>query len=105
TGRLLLSRDGYPVDMHKVLDAAAEHKKIVEINANPHRLDMDWRLCGYAKERGIAFSINPDAHSTTELLNVPFGVNMARKGGATSGEVFNTLSADDMASRLHAMRP
>ncbi len=105
TGRLLLSRDGYKVDMHKVLDAAAEHNKIVEINANPHRLDMDWRLCGYAKERGITFSINPDAHSVEELKNVPFGVNMARKGGLTASDVFNTLSADAMTERLLSIRP
>ncbi|MDO8546582.1 MAG: DNA polymerase/3'-5' exonuclease PolX [Nitrospirales bacterium] len=104
TGRLLLSRDAYRVDMKKVLDAAAAHKKIVEINANPHRLDLDWRLCGYAKERGIAFSINPDAHSTDGLEDVPFGVNVARKGGVTAGDVVNTLPVEEMASRLQAMR-
>ncbi len=83
TGRLLLSRDAYRVDMRQVLDAAASHGKIVEINANPHRLDLDWRLCGYAKERGVKFSINPDAHSTEGLADVPFGVNVARKGCVT----------------------
>ena len=105
TGRLLLSRDGYRVDMKKVLDAAAEHKKIVEINANPHRLDLDWRLCGYAKEKGVAFSINPDAHSTEGLEVVPFGINVARKGGVTAEDVVNTLPVEAMASRLQAMRP
>lgn len=105
TGRLLLSRDAYRVDMKKVLDAAAEHGKIVEINANPHRLDLDWRLCGYAKERGVQFSINPDAHSTEGLEHVPFGVNVARKGGVTAGDVVNTLSAEAMAARLQSMRP
>jgi DNA polymerase (family 10) len=105
TGRLLLSRDAYRVDMHKVLDAAAEHKKIVEINANPHRLDLDWRLCGYAKEKGVRFSINPDAHSTDGLSVVPFGVNVARKGGVTAKDVVNTLSADAMAACLQSMRP
>lgn len=91
TGRLLLARDAYRVDMHRVLDAAAAHKKIVEINANPHRLDLDWRLCGYAKEKGVTFSINPDAHSTDGLADVPFGVHMARKGGVTAEEVVNKI--------------
>lgn len=105
TGRLLLSRDAYRVDMHKVLDAAAEHKKIVEINANPHRLDLDWRLCGYAKDKGVTFSINPDAHSTDGLAHVPFGVNVARKGGITAEDVVNTLPVEAMVVRLQAMRP
>lgn len=105
TGRLLLSRDAYRVDMKKVLDAAAEHGKIVEINANPHRLDLDWRLCGYAKEKGVAFSINPDAHSTDGLTHVPFGINVARKGGATAEDVVNTLPVEAMVVRLQAMRP
>jgi len=105
TGRLLLSRDGYRVDMRQVLNAAAEYGKIVEINANPHRLDLDWRLCGYAKEKGVKFSINPDAHSTEGLEVVPFGVNVARKGGVTAGDVVNTLPVEAMAARLHAMRP
>jgi DNA polymerase (family 10) len=105
TGRLLLSRDGYRVDMRKVLDTAAEHGKIVEINANPHRLDLDWRLCAYAKEKGVRFSINPDAHSTDGLAVVPFGVNVARKGGVTAADVVNTLPVEAMASRLQAMKP
>jgi DNA polymerase (family 10) len=104
TGRLLLSRDAYRVDMRQVLDAAAAHGKVVEINANPHRLDLDWRLCGYAKEKGVQFSINPDAHSTEGLADVPFGVNVARKGGVTAQDVVNTLPAEAMASRLQAMR-
>ncbi|TAL10067.1 MAG: DNA polymerase/3'-5' exonuclease PolX [Nitrospirae bacterium] len=103
TGRLLLSRDAYRVDMKKVLDAAAAHNKIVEINANPHRLDLDWRLCGYAKERGVQFSINPDAHSTEGLADVPFGVNVARKGGVTAADVVNTLPVEVVASRLQAI--
>jgi DNA polymerase (family 10) len=105
TGRLLLSRDAYRVDMYKVLDAAAAHGKIVEINANPHRLDLDWRLCGYAKEKGVKVSINPDAHSTEGLSDVPFGVNVARKGGLTADDVVNTLPAKQMAARLLATRP
>src|SRR3989442_2716178 len=64
TGRLLLSRDAYRVDMRQVLNAAASHGKIVEINANPHRLDLDWRLCGYVQERGVEVSIKPQGPRT-----------------------------------------
>src|SRR5438876_1149110 len=67
TGRLLLSRDGYRVDLRKVIETAAAHRKIVEINASPHRLELNWRLCGYAKLQGVKFSINPDAHSVEAL--------------------------------------
>ncbi len=104
TGRLLLSRDGYRLDMKQVLDAAAAHGKIVEINANPHRLDLDWRLCGYAKAKGVKFSINPDAHSTEGLEDVPFGVNVARKGGVTAQDVVNTRPVEEMAALLQARR-
>ena len=104
TGRLLLSRDAYRVDMRQVLDAAASHGKIVEINANPHRLDLDWRLCGYAKEKGVKFSINPDAHSTEGLADVPFGVNVARKGGVMAQDVVNTLPVEAMTASLQAIR-
>ena len=104
TGRLLLSRDGYRVDMRQVLDAAATHGKIVEINANPHRLDLDWRLCGYAKEKGVKFSINPDAHSTEGLADVPFGVNVARKGGVTAQDVVNTQPVEAITASLQAIR-
>ncbi len=104
TGRLLLSRDGYRVDMRKVLDTAAENGKIVEINANPHRLDLDWRLCAYAKEKGVRFSINPDAHGTEGLAVVPFGVNVARKGGVTAADVVNTLPVEEMTACLQSIR-
>jgi DNA polymerase (family 10) len=104
TGRLLLSRDGYRVDMRKVLDTAGEHGKIVEINANPHRLDLDWRLCAYAKDKGVRFSINPDAHSTEGLAVVPFGVNVARKGGVTAEDVVNTLPVEKIEACLQTTR-
>src|SRR2546422_9991849 len=91
------------VDMKQVLDAAASHGKIVEINANPHRLDLDWRLCGYAKEKGVRFSINPDAHSTEGLADVPFGVNVARKGGGTAQDVVKTLPVEAITASLQAI--
>src|SRR5206468_1313950 len=100
TGRLLLSREGYRVDMRKVIETAAAHGKIVEINANPHRLDLDWRLCRYAKARGVRVSINPDAHATEGLEDVPFGVNVARKGGLEPSDVINTLGLKEILSAL-----
>ncbi len=100
TGRLLLSRDGYRIDMKRVIDAARAYGKIVEVNANPHRLDLDWRLCRYAKAVGVKVSINPDAHATEGLEDVPFGVNVARKGGLEPSDVANTLDVEDMRALL-----
>ncbi|MEW6542265.1 MAG: DNA polymerase/3'-5' exonuclease PolX [Nitrospirota bacterium] len=104
TGRLLLSREGYRIDMTRVLDAARDCGKVVEINANPHRLDLDWRLCSYAKAQGVKVSINPDAHATDGLEDVPFGVNVARKGGLTAADVVNTLGAEEILPALAARR-
>lgn len=89
TGRLLLSRDGYPIDMEAVIEAAAERGVGIEINANPWRLDMDWRLWRGARERGVKTAINPDAHSTDGLDEVSYGVGVARKGWLTAGDVVN----------------
>src|SRR3989442_11198527 len=75
TGRLLLSRDGYRVDMKQVLDAAATHGKIVELNANPHRLDLDWRPCRYSREKRGKFSIKPERQRTEGLGDPPFRRN------------------------------
>lgn len=100
TGRLLLSREGYRVDVRKVIETAAAHGKIIEINANPHRLDLDWRHCREAKARGVRVSINPDAHATDGLEDVPFGVNVARKGGLEPGDVVNTLGPDEILPAL-----
>jgi DNA polymerase (family 10) len=100
TGRLLLSREGYRIDMKRVIDAAKQYGKVVEINANPHRLDLDWRLCRYAKAQGVTVSINPDAHATDGLENVPFGVNVARKGGLEPSDVINTLGPEEILSAL-----
>jgi len=100
TGRLLLSREGYRIDMKRVIDGAKQYGKIVEINANPHRLDLDWRLCGYAKEQGVKVSINPDAHATEGLEDVPFGVNVARKGRLEPSDVINTLGPQEILPAL-----
>ena len=100
TGRLLLSREGYRIDMKRVIDAAKAYGKIIEINANPHRLDLDWRLCRYAKAQGVKVSINPDAHATDGLEDVPFGVNVARKGGLAPEDVVNTIGPDRILAAI-----
>ncbi len=90
TGRLLLAREDYSVNLRKVLEAAAANGKAVELNANPYRLDLDWRWCRVAKELGVKIAINPDAHRLEELAYVSFGVNIARKGWLQAEDVLNT---------------
>ena len=80
TGRKLLVRQGYPVDVKKVIDACARNEVIIEINANPYRLDMDWSYIPYAMKKGVMISVNPDAHSIAEIDNIRWGVISARKG-------------------------
>ncbi|HZJ83104.1 MAG TPA: DNA polymerase/3'-5' exonuclease PolX [Clostridia bacterium] len=89
TGRLLLSREAYPVDMDAILNRAALRGVAIEINANPHRLDLDWRWCRKAKDMGIPLVISPDAHDIEGLSHVSYGVGIARKGWLTSDDVLN----------------
>lgn len=91
TGRLLLKRDPYAVNLSKVIDACIANRKIIELNGNPLRLDMDWRIWHEAKEKGLKCSINPDAHSTSDLLYYQAGINIARKGWLTKHDIINTL--------------
>jgi DNA polymerase (family 10) len=100
TGRQLLRRPGYEVDMERILRACAKHGVAVEINAHPWRLDMDWRWCERALELGCMFSINPDAHSTEEIDNVQWGVLMARKGAVPKDRVLNTLNLAQFEAHL-----
>ena len=102
TGRLLLRRSGYDVDIEKILRACAKHGVAVEINANPWRLDLDWRWHRRALELGCMMSINPDAHSTSEIDLTHWGVEMARKGGVPKSRVLNCLSLDDLTKYLAA---
>lgn len=95
TGRQLLRRPGYEVDMEAILAACAREAVAIEINANPWRLDMDWRWCARALELGCVFAINPDAHATDEIDNLRWGVLMARKGGVPKGRVINALGTRD----------
>jgi len=104
TGRLLLSRDAYAIDMDAVLAAAGARGVAVELNADPHRLDLDWRLLRQARAAGALIEIGPDAHSTTGLDNVKFGVGMARKGGLTRDDVLNTRSAGEVLAFAAALR-
>lgn len=96
TGRLLLSREPYALDVEAVLEKAADVGVSVELNADPHRLDLDWRYCRRAKELGVTIEIGPDAHSVPGLDNVHFGIGLARKAWLEAGEILNTRSADDM---------
>lgn len=97
TGRLLLSREGYPLDFEKILHACADHGVVVELNAHPYRLDLDWRWIDYAVNLGLQISINPDAHSTEGYADMYFGVCAARKGGLTIANTFNTKNLTEIS--------
>lgn len=100
TGRLLLSRESYAVDMKKVLDAAAGEGKAIEINAHPYRLDLDWRLGPYAREKGVKVAINPDAHALVEIAYYKYGVGIARKGWMTKNDVITTRTVAEVEKWL-----
>ncbi len=102
TGRLLLRRDGYKVDLEAVLQAAAKHGTLVEINANPYRLDLDWVHCKRAKALGVQLVINPDAHATDEIAYTRFGVDVARRGWLEKADVFNTKTAAEVSTAFTA---
>jgi DNA polymerase (family 10) len=100
TGRLLNKREPYDVDIAKVIDAAAANDTIIELNANPWRLDLDWRWWRRASEKGVLCSINPDAHDVDQLAFAAHGVRIARKGWLTSAQVLNTRSLPEVLSWL-----
>lgn len=104
TGRLLLSRDGYTMDFDRVFEKAGERGVMIEINGNPRRLDIDWRLVGRAYERGVRFSIHPDAHSIGEYGALLSGTWAARKAGLAPGDIFNTRPLDEVAEYLAGRR-
>jgi len=95
TGRLLLVREGYPLDHERVIEACAEHDVAIELNANPYRLDLDWRWVRRATDAGVLIAINPDAHATDELEYVKWGVAVARKGWLSAGQCLNAKSLAD----------
>ena len=90
TGRILLERDGYPVNMQQVIDTAADYGKGLEINSHPVRLDLDWRSLKYAKEKKVKIFVNPDAHTAEGLSDIRYGVGIARKGWLECDDVVNT---------------
>lgn len=104
TGRVLLRREGYRVNIGKVIDAAIAHQVVIEANASPWRLDLDWRHWRKAAERGLLCAINPDAHDTEGLSHVRAGVNAARKGWLTRDNILNTRSLADIQRWLAARR-
>ncbi len=104
TGRLLLRREGYPIDHRAVIDACAEEGVIIEINANPWRLDLDWRWVQYALEKGVKLSINPDAHEKDGYLHMKYGVLVGRKGGLTAKMTFNALSQAEVEAHFKARK-
>lgn len=96
TGRLLLARKGYPIDHKKVIDACAANDVVIELNAHPYRLDIDWRWIDYCIDKQVKISINPDAHETSGLLDMHYGIYAARKGGLTKANTFNVLSLEEI---------
>jgi DNA polymerase (family 10) len=100
TGRLLLSRSGYPVDHKVLIEACAKHGVVIEINANPRRLDIDWRWVAYARECGVLLSIDPDAHSIKGFRDVYYGVMIGQKGGLTKEGNLSSFSLADFESFL-----
>lgn len=98
TGRLLLNREGYPLDQEAMIDAAARHGVCIEINAHPSRLDLDWRFLHRARDKGIKIPINPDAHAIDGIDVMRYGVNIARKGWLRASDVLNTMSAEEVGN-------
>ncbi|MEO8351637.1 MAG: PHP domain-containing protein, partial [Chthoniobacteraceae bacterium] len=104
TGRLLLSREGYQVDVPAIIEAAAETGTIIELNCSPWRLDMDWRWWPLAREKGVRCSINPDAHHPEQLQQLWYGIGAARKGWLTREDVVNTRPLKKIEAILKAKR-
>ena len=100
TGRLLLRRDPYAVNIGKIIDCAAETRTVIELNCNPWRLDMDWRWWHRARDKGVLTSINSDAHATEQLQFLAYGTRLAKKGWLRSQDVLNCLPLTEMQEWL-----
>ncbi|MBX7205545.1 MAG: PHP domain-containing protein [Bacteroidia bacterium] len=98
TGRLLLVREGYPVDHKKMIDACAANGVVIELNAHPYRLDLDWRWIDYALNKGVKISINPDAHNTDGFNDMYYGICVARKGFLTKEMCFNAMNLEEISA-------
>ncbi|MCU0233640.1 MAG: PHP domain-containing protein, partial [Thermoanaerobaculales bacterium] len=99
TGRLLLARPGYAVDLERVLAACAEHGVAVEINASPYRLDLDWRWARRALELGLKLAVDPDAHAADGIADLRWGLAVARKAGATAADLVNCAPLEEFLNR------
>lgn len=104
TGRLLLAREGYPIDHAFIIDACAANGMVIELNSNPSRLDLDWSWLPYALEKGVKISINPDAHSKDQIRYVHAGVCAARKGGLTAGMCLNAMGLSDFTNWVSSLK-
>ena len=100
TGRLLLKRDPYAVNIEKIIACASETRTVIELNCSPYRLDMDWRWWKKAREKNVLCSINPDAHRTEQLQSLSYGVRLARKGWLRRNDVLNTKSLKEVQAWL-----
>ena len=105
TGRLLLAREPYAIDMMRIIDEASRSGVAIELNAHPYRLDIDWRLCKYAKEKGVQIAINPDAHEETGLKDTFYGVGIARKGWLEPKDILNAMDFGEMKAFLERRKP
>jgi len=104
TGRLLLSRAGYPIDYKKIIDACAANSVVIEINANPLRLDLDWRWHRYALEKGVLLSVNPDAHRTEGFNDMHYGILVARKGGLSADKCLNAFTLEEITAYFNSKK-
>jgi DNA polymerase (family X) len=104
TGRLLLSRDPYGLDLDAVIEKAAATGVALEVNADPHRLDLDWRVLRRARERKVAISIGADAHNLAGISHVDFGVGMARKGWLGPDDIVNAAPVEQFLARVAQRR-
>jgi DNA polymerase (family X) len=104
TGRILLSREGYTLDVDAVIDAAADHGVCIEVNADPSRLDLDWRYLHRARDKGIKIPIDPDAHTINGLDNMHYGVGIARKGWLRASDVLNTMQTEEILDFFQSRR-
>ena len=105
TGRLLLAREPYSIDMIRIIDEAARRGVAIELNAHPYRLDIDWRLCKYAKEKGVKIAVNPDAHDEEGLKDTSFGVGIGRKGWLEPQDLINTMDLATIKDFLRKRKP
>ena len=105
TGRLLLSREPYEMDMIRIIDEASRSGAAIELNAHPYRLDIDWRLCKYAKEKGVKIAISPDAHEVEGLKDISYGVGIGRKGWLEPGDILNAMDVGEVKAFFGKRKP